>query len=190
MPVGFGPQRRSDNEARSLGVPVGFGFRKAAARMEVTAAYAGGICFASLTGGAGGRVPVGLPSDNQARSFVRRWDLAPGKQRCSGACFCGCSQRRGDGRCWRLRAGRVNLVGGRVQGGSASADLERMEVTAAYAGGISFCGCSQRRGDERCWRPRAGRIFSTEAQRQRSENELGASVRRWDLAWRRRQGWW
>ena len=35
-----------------------------------------------------------------------------------------------------------------------------MEVKSACAGGICFCGCSQRRGDGTCWRPRAGRIWS------------------------------
>ena len=58
--------------------------------MEVTAACASGICFwdatsDEVTGGAGGRAPVGfgpqMRSDTEARSFVRRWDLAPGKQR-------------------------------------------------------------------------------------------------------------
>ena len=46
----------------------------------------------------------------------------------------------------------------RVPVGFGLAEAARMEVTAACGGGICFCECSQRRGDGRCWRPRAGGI--------------------------------
>ena len=69
-------------------------------------------------------MPVGFGpqrrSDNEARSSVWRWDLASGKQ--------------------RERAG-VN----RMPVGFGLAETARMEVTAACAGGICFCGCNQRR---------------------------------------------
>ena len=81
MPVGFGPQSRSDSEARSsvcqwdlapgkqrerAGVgrmPVGFGLSEAA-RMEVT-------------GGAGGRVPLGFGPQRGA-AIPRRGRLCAG----------------------------------------------------------------------------------------------------------------
>ena len=88
---------------------------------------------AEVTGGAGGRVPVGFGPQ-------RRSDNAPGKQRERGGVT------------------RVPVMFG-------LAEAARMEVTAACAGGIRFCGCNQRRGDGRCWRPRAGGIWSTEARR-------------------------
>ena len=80
-----------------------------------------------------------------------------------------------------------------------------MEVTAACAGGICFCGCSQRRGDGRCWLvhrrvaiTRRGRscvrvpvgLGLAEAARMEApvgfasadEGDGRSSVRRWDLA--------
>ena len=78
-----------------------------------------------------------------------------------------------------------------------------MEVAAACAGGICLCGCNRRRGDGRCWRPRRWDLVHRGAAitrrgrscavgiwlQESSENELVSSMRRWDLAWRRRQGW-
>ena len=77
-------------------MPVRFGSRKAA-RTSWGQPYARRISLGggSKDGGDGGvcrwvasadaRVPVGFVpqrrSDNEARSAVRRWDLAPGKQR-------------------------------------------------------------------------------------------------------------
>ena len=109
-------------------------------------------------------------SDNEARSSVCRWDLAPGKQ--------------------RERAGVS-----RMSVGFGWAEAARMEMTVACAGGICFCGRNQRRGDGRCWACRwdlahrgaaitrrgrscAGGIWLEES----SETELGSSVWRWD--WR------
>ena len=83
-------------------------------------------------------------SDNAALSSVCRWDLAPGKQ--------------------REQAGVSRMP---VEFGLAQA--ARMEVTAACAGGICFCGYNQTGGA-------GGRVpvgfGSTEAQRKR-----GAAVR-------------
>ena len=81
--VGFGPQARSDTEARSFVCRWGLAPRKQReCGIEVTAASADATSV-EVTGG-GGRVPVGFAprrSNNEARSSVRRWDLAAGKQR-------------------------------------------------------------------------------------------------------------
>ena len=125
MPVGFGPQRRSDHEACAGGV-----WLQEQARTPVGC----GICFCGCyqrqgTGGDGGLVPVGFGpqrrSDSEARLSVCWWDLAPAKQ--------------------QKRAGVS-----RMPVGFGLAEAARMEVTAACAGGICFCGCNQRRGDRRC----------------------------------------
>ena len=127
---------------------------------------------AQATGGAGGRVPVGFGpqrhSDIEARSSVCRWIAGFGSRKAvrvswghpyaGGIWLGGGGKDGGDG-------GVPVCFCGRNQLGSSVCQAARMEVTAACAGGICFCGCNQRQGDGRCWRPRAGGIWSTEAQR-------------------------
>ena len=76
----LGKQRE---RAGVIRVPVGFSLAEATG-IQVTSACAGGICFCGcnqreVTGGAGGRVPVGFGpqrrGDNEARSSECRWDL-------------------------------------------------------------------------------------------------------------------
>ena len=79
-PVGFGPQRRSDNEApakqrEQAGVSRGGKDRALVGFASVDATSA------EVTGGAGGRVPVGFGPQIRKRSRPCAWDLAPGKQR-------------------------------------------------------------------------------------------------------------
>ena len=147
VPAGFGPQRRSKNKARSFirvpGICLCGGDKDGGD---------GGVCrsadsiSAEVTGGAGGRVPVGFgPQRRRGRPNASGVWFQESSENELGSSVCRSCQ-------WDLVQRRSNPCAG----GIGMAEAARMEV-------ICFCGRNQRRGDrERC-RLRAGGILFTDS---------------------------